>query len=475
MTDQEAQRAEPLSDLILRYDTIGLSRLPVVRQLTTAEIVSSKRSSRFPEPTTTEEGFNIRGTNKTEDIRKLTTLQGEPVGDIDKRMKGNYLAHGEKFIDRLVADNDIVGAITKPDGNPLSHEDLFEATSEFVAVVDLMKKNRVSIFLYEKGTTKFRINVVDTLAGGGIDSDASSRSSRVYNLENGAAIYLNADAPKWIAYGFYEGDVFYRMEPKEVAEALSVMPIPDSDPVVQLINTPDTPVTITSRNQLRRIENLIRVIGDNIVAKPSIKIAPDSLATYAEAIRLAQAMKMPIETFIAEHVSQKPERGPITVGTKATYSGSHTDLDFFSRLDRLRNVSPNTAQELLDLISEISFVGIDPTQYNHQVGEIIRGWEKRISLVTYKRPWQTDVLRAINPVARKQENKLRQEKLNKEYADKPFIISLLSKIKDKELLKDILESSKKNTDENKKIGAVNEDATVIIKQFYEEIERVLQL
>jgi hypothetical protein len=120
------------------------------------------------------------------------------------------------------------------------------------------------------------------------DNIATNKDHLVVNLETGAGVNYSGLLPEMIhRYGFYEGkDTIYRLDPLDIAKTAGlVVPIPQDDSIVRLIQNENASVTITTQEQIKRIGNLLEV-NHNILQGSNFQIKPENLDTLTELSKL---------------------------------------------------------------------------------------------------------------------------------------------------------------------------------------------
>jgi hypothetical protein len=179
------------------------------------------------EEITDASGFVVGGMNLTDAIRGLRELQGRKISSLEVHMRdrkfssAGFLADGESLIDVLANDNDYVT------GLGLSHQELANHLKYAMAISNLKFGSE-----FEYRGSLFRVECTQfcgfQMSPFRDDTIASSDYSLV-NLSNGKRLFFSELVPQMAErYGFYEGSVSHRVEPKDIVELFGLSNVTDS-------------------------------------------------------------------------------------------------------------------------------------------------------------------------------------------------------------------------------------------------------
>jgi hypothetical protein len=179
-------------------------------------------------------GFLIGGTNKTEMIRGLKTIGGEPISKIEKKMKphasstAGFLGRTESLIDVLSRDNAYV-----VDQLGTTHQEI-GATLKTILKATPQKSGEV----VWRGQ-RFKVEKKDEYLGSQSspfpDEEESTFAKgidyQITNLSSGHSIMVSDSLPDLIErFGFYEGfETQFRLEPCDVAKVFPFLASKDKD------------------------------------------------------------------------------------------------------------------------------------------------------------------------------------------------------------------------------------------------------
>lgn len=253
-----------------------------------------EQTNNLPEVVTTPEGFKINGRNETSLIRSLSTLNGTPIAQLERRMcprigtygvitEAGFLGMDESLTDVLADDNETVL------GMGLTHQELADFLHTFDRAPGKMDGFSANYDIVKyKGERFAHVATVwkgfkESPFNDGVQTDTDHT---VISLKTGAGISYSGLLPEMIGrYGFYEGrGTGYRLDPKRVAEVAGFIPPSLDDPVVQLVQNPNAYVEITTREQLARVSNLDSTRVD-VLSCQNYRIVPEDLDALFEFCR----------------------------------------------------------------------------------------------------------------------------------------------------------------------------------------------
>lgn len=191
----------------------GIQNVKLKRELTAQELGITP----FPE-TVQPDGFRIGSSNSTDAIRRLTTINGHSIEELERRMRSTgFLGSQERLLDVMAQDNDYVQS------QGLTHQDL---ASQLRYVEELYFKLRIREFTYRG--RRYDVNVVQWR---GIqdspfnDGTGASSDMQITNLDTGTSLSASLLLPDMIErYGFYEGkDTPYRLDPQQIIEVFDFL------------------------------------------------------------------------------------------------------------------------------------------------------------------------------------------------------------------------------------------------------------
>ena len=170
----------------------------------------------FEEPS----GFRVGGTNATELLQTLVSLNGIAIEKLEANMRPGalsdvgFLGPDESLLDVLAADNDTVRALG------FSHRRIGFHLRVLGELGIIPERERFSY----RGE-RFRVERADThgfQASPFEDETRDGRNATVTNLASGKSLSYALLVPKMIErYGFYEGfETPYRVDPKRAVEVL---------------------------------------------------------------------------------------------------------------------------------------------------------------------------------------------------------------------------------------------------------------
>jgi len=168
---------------------------------------------------TLDGSFEVNGVNSTETIRKLKSLNGIPIEEIEKEMKGRqetdrYLGPNERLLDILAEDNEFV--LSRGLTHQQLAEPLFQIANEHLKLDSRFYTLRMSIngVEFEVQGSGFPMYEYSPFRDGGIQG----HNYKVTNIRTGKSLHFSAIHPYLISrYGFYEGkQVDYRINPKDI-------------------------------------------------------------------------------------------------------------------------------------------------------------------------------------------------------------------------------------------------------------------
>jgi hypothetical protein len=495
MTEEASSAHEPKPTPILTYETIAGREVAVIRPLPRDShekqkaVASNNLENRLREPRITPEGFRIRGQNETADILALYSLEGEPIDEVESRLKSGenyrYLAPNDNLLAILANDNDAVAALKKKDGSQLTHEDLYQATLELTLAVSHALNHDIANFIYDDGQNRLqvdcRVGNSASISAARIPKDisnphrspplnilnvASHISFNVINSANGAHVNLNLHALQWIAFGFYEGNVRFRSDPKEVAEALGVVAVADDDPVVQLVKDRDKEVHITSLDQLNRA---ITRFGGDVFKRPNISVDPTTPAMVFELVKAAEKYNLSL-TEVAERFPI-PDIGaqPLKVEQWRSYSKECINTEMLRKLADLSKASPDYAKQLLTHISKLELDSAWPGFGVKLVDSIIEIYRSRAShLLKDPVVSRLDIFKRFRTRQKgeKTENETELSRL------KEVLLSLMGKLEDKGVLWEQISGGKANVRIDRETGALRPIVADEMIRFLDEAEQI---
>jgi hypothetical protein len=174
-------------------------------------------------------GFIVGGKNKTEQIKKLTEINGKSIAELEKAMRpgeastAGFLGKQENLLDVMAADNKYV-----VDQMGLTHQELAKHLHAMAAVWDWQFKNKQEEAEFLYNGQKFKIKVVSTRGfqdSPFADGTKSGADATVQNLTSGKKLEYGLLVPYMIErYGFYEGQgTSYRVDPRKVVEVFDLV------------------------------------------------------------------------------------------------------------------------------------------------------------------------------------------------------------------------------------------------------------
>lgn len=168
--------------------------------------------------------FYIGGVNTGEAIRNLETLNGERIEVLEERMRpGRYAESGfldseESLVERLIADNELVGSFG------LTHQDLAKPL-KYACALALKEPGGFLKFNYPDGGTYLMEVKQSRGASRGSqespfhDGAGATRDITITNVDSKRRITFSVLLADMIErYGFYEGNVSYRLDPLDLIE-----------------------------------------------------------------------------------------------------------------------------------------------------------------------------------------------------------------------------------------------------------------
>ncbi|MBF0489072.1 MAG: hypothetical protein HQL15_00455 [Candidatus Omnitrophica bacterium] len=175
-------------------------------------------------------GFVMGGVNTNETIAKLTNLTGMSINEIEQRARpgtsseAGFIDAKEKLVDVLKADNSFVRSLG------LTHQQLAEPLFYAMNLLEQIEEkygvgfSQESINFHYKGIL-YRANFVSyrgmqwSIFNDGV---ATNKDYVVTNMQNGASVKFSGMVPYYIwRYGFYEGHVRYRVDPRNIVHVFS--------------------------------------------------------------------------------------------------------------------------------------------------------------------------------------------------------------------------------------------------------------
>jgi hypothetical protein len=184
------------------------------------EILINNSQAPMLHPIVEPSGFQIGGTNSTETIRNLTSINGISIQELEDRMRpGNhseigFLGRKERLLKVMAQDNEVVLA------HGLTHQDIAQVL-EYIMAVSFNLTNETLTFPFQGHTYSVKLRVwsgsQDSPFG---DKHLSSRDIIVKNLETDEKFSFSELLPPLISrYGFYEGggtENSYRLDPAKL-------------------------------------------------------------------------------------------------------------------------------------------------------------------------------------------------------------------------------------------------------------------
>lgn len=179
-------------------------------------------------------GFVVGGQNDTATIRRLTTINGRTIAELEALMRpgsdmrpvagrkeqffaseAGFLGKDEKLLDVLAADNDFVTGELKT-----THQAIARVLHDIGSIALWSKAGTDGPVGFTLHGVRFRVRLI---AWRGLqhspflDGTSTNCDVIVTNLDNGKAIAYSLLVPDMIErYGFYEGRTSYRVDPKAV-------------------------------------------------------------------------------------------------------------------------------------------------------------------------------------------------------------------------------------------------------------------
>ncbi len=307
-----------------------------------------------PEVITTPEGFKVHGRNETSLIRSLTSLNGTPITDLEAIMRpkeisnAGFLGKDESLTEVLAEDNDTVLEMG------LTHQQL----GDFLHRFDRAPNDMSGIF----GTTfndqrfgHFATTFMGSQESPFDDGTATASDHTIINLETGAMIGFSGLLPELIhRYGFYEGKgTPYRIDPKKIAEIAGFIPLPEDDPVVQLVKNRDAQVEITTRDQFIRINGLMSAAGEDILSGQNYRFIPEDSASLL-------------------HLLGRFGRSPYDTTEETEAERAHRD-QIAARIDT-RNLTPQTLKQ--EFMDDTTLIDIIPASFPQLKQVVLDGIEQ---------------------------------------------------------------------------------------------------
>ncbi len=230
-----------------------ISSLHYLREPSPAELGIAPFSERRE-----DSGFVVGGRNSSDTIRDLKAINNIPIGDLEKSMRpdalsdAGFLGRNESLLEVLVADNDFVQRAG------LTHQQIAEPLKYAIAYPQPRFTWRGTPMVVVKHA--WRGSQLSPFK----DGTSACEDIEIMNLANGRYIRCSRLLPHMIErYGFYEGKgTSYRLDPRDVISTfnLSSKSLVDNtqDPVKALIEVPESPVSITTTQELFRMTALQR-------------------------------------------------------------------------------------------------------------------------------------------------------------------------------------------------------------------------
>lgn len=228
-----------------------------------------------------ESGFKVGGVNSSDLIRKIQTLNGKSIEDLNRSGKRYpnmtpMLGEGDDLRELLIRDNDYVLS------RGLTHQDvaapLFYVFNLWSFVYKSSSLGAVKPLSFRYRGQQFSIDLRSYSLGtvGSLFSDGTS--SRAYDLEltndqTGRKMRFSALHPYMISrWGFYEGGKDYRLDP---ADIISMFSLSTDSPGVQRA----APAQAASTRRLWQTVGR-KIFGDNVRAETGFTV-------FWEGVRLA--------------------------------------------------------------------------------------------------------------------------------------------------------------------------------------------
>ncbi len=171
-------------------------------------------------------GFVVGGKNETEAIKRLTSLNGRSISELEQVMRpaaetsadegsdAGFLGEDERLLDVLVMDNAYV-----VDELGLNHQDLARPLL-IIAHYAMRHANRDGVRI-RHGALNLRVSILRTRGyqiSPFLDGTKTNTDVTIKNLDDGKELKYSLLVPLMIErYGFYEGrGTPYRVDPKTV-------------------------------------------------------------------------------------------------------------------------------------------------------------------------------------------------------------------------------------------------------------------
>ena len=178
-------------------------------------------------------GMMIAGTNTSESIRQLKSINGQSITNLEALMrpgnqderssKDGFLGANESLIEVMIADNDYVTE------RGLTHRELaiplLQISNRAMKLVDV--KQRVWTVDFEYAGTNWRVEM-KVYSGFQFspftDGTKTNEDFEITNLDNASTLRFSGLVPIMIErYGFYEGhETPYRVDPSDIIRVLEL-------------------------------------------------------------------------------------------------------------------------------------------------------------------------------------------------------------------------------------------------------------
>lgn len=172
-------------------------------------------------------GFVVGGKNDTATIRRLTSINGRPIAELERAMRPGklstkgFLGADEKLLDVLAADNEyVVGELGR------THQEL--ARPLLIAAAVGKKKGEPEWVPFRLHGRRYRVKAIafrGMVESPFEDGTRTNQEALVENRDTGKTLRYSVLVPRMVErYGFYEGrGTPYRVDPRAIVEVFDFL------------------------------------------------------------------------------------------------------------------------------------------------------------------------------------------------------------------------------------------------------------
>jgi hypothetical protein len=221
-----------VNNYMFKYQVFGRNVLDNIEVRDDLELTKTQTE------TCDDSGFIINGKNSTDTIRNLTSLTGLPIEELERKMLpdertfselkareyhgsndsfGGFIKPGESLIEIMASDNDYVL------GRGYTHQDVAKPMFRILNALTLTKKHRLKLLRFKFDDETYIVDRAgfpmfqDSPFNDGISTPGSN--VHLTKESTGDKFSFAALCPFLIhRYGFYEGNVPYRVDPQKAID-----------------------------------------------------------------------------------------------------------------------------------------------------------------------------------------------------------------------------------------------------------------